>query len=78
MVISKEIRDRLGVGPGWLALQRLVDNHVEIYFAPPQHGRSLKSSLREYIDSNVDQELCWPEIRERAWSEVARKRESGE
>jgi len=35
VVISKEIRDRLGIGPGWLALQRLVDDHVELFFVPP-------------------------------------------
>ena len=76
VVITKEIRDRLGVGPGWLALQRLVDNYVEIYFVPPQHRRSLKGSLREYIETDVDPDLGWPEIRHRAWSEAARQRES--
>jgi len=35
VVIDKTIRDRLGIGPGWLAIQRLVDNHVEIYFVGP-------------------------------------------
>ena len=76
VVISKEIRDRLGVGPGWLALQRLADNHVGIYFVPPQHGRSLKGSLREYIETNADRELSWPEIRHRVWSEAAKEQES--
>ena len=60
------------------ALQRLVDNHVEIYFVPPQHGRSLKGSLREYIETNADQDLSWPEIRHEAWSEAAKEWESGE
>jgi hypothetical protein len=32
VVISKEIRDALGIKPGWLALQRLVHGHVEFYF----------------------------------------------
>lgn len=75
VVISKEIRDRLGVGPGWLALQRVVDNHVEIYFVPPQHRRSLKGSLRESIKTNADQAVSWSEIRDRAWSEAAKERE---
>lgn len=30
VVIAKEIRDSLGIGPGWVALQRVVDDHVEI------------------------------------------------
>ena len=32
IVIAKEIRERLGVAPGWLTIQRLVDDHVEVYF----------------------------------------------
>ena len=45
VVIAKDIRDKLGVGPGWLTVQRLVDGHVEIYFVPPEHNRSLKGVL---------------------------------
>ena len=45
VVIDKAIRDRLGIGPGWLAIQRIVDNHVEIYFVTPEHNRSLAGSL---------------------------------
>ena len=46
MVINKEIRKKLGIEPGWLALQRIVDDHVEIYFLPPEHNRSLRVSWR--------------------------------
>jgi AbrB family looped-hinge helix DNA binding protein len=53
IVISKEIRDRLGVGPGWKAMQRLVDDHVEIRFIPPTHRRSLAGILKPYIDPNT-------------------------
>ena len=35
VVIAKEIRDQLRIEPGWLALQRLVNDHVEVYFLPP-------------------------------------------
>ncbi|MBC8421360.1 MAG: AbrB/MazE/SpoVT family DNA-binding domain-containing protein, partial [Actinobacteria bacterium] len=28
IVISKEIRDKMGVKPGWIALERLVGDHV--------------------------------------------------
>ena len=47
VVIAKEIRDRLGVEPGWLALQRVVGDHVEVHFLPPEHRKSLKGSLAD-------------------------------
>ena len=72
VVIDKEIRDKLGIGPGWLALQRLVDGHVEIYFVMPEHNRSLKGALEKYIDPAVVEsltDLSWQEIRDKAWTE---------
>jgi hypothetical protein len=48
-VISKAIRDRLGVKPGWQALQLLVGDHVEVYFVPPPHNRSLVGCLAPYL-----------------------------
>lgn len=53
VVIEKAIRDRLGVGPGWNAVQRLVDDHVEFRFIPPTHNRSLAGCLRHLIDPAV-------------------------
>jgi bifunctional DNA-binding transcriptional regulator/antitoxin component of YhaV-PrlF toxin-antitoxin module len=50
LVIEKEIRDRLGVGPGWKATQRIVDDHVELRFLPPTHNRSLAGCLKHLID----------------------------
>jgi bifunctional DNA-binding transcriptional regulator/antitoxin component of YhaV-PrlF toxin-antitoxin module len=35
IVIDKQIRDRLGVQPGWEAIQLLRDGFVEIHFLPP-------------------------------------------
>ncbi len=49
VVIEKEIRDRLGVQPGWLALQVPGDNHVKIYFIPPEHNRSLRGAAKPFI-----------------------------
>ena len=49
VVIEKEIRDKLGVEPGWQAVQLLVDNHVRIYFIPPEHNRSLRGAATPYI-----------------------------
>jgi hypothetical protein len=52
-VIRKEIRDRLGLGPGWKAMQRIVDDHVELHFIPPSHNRSLGGILKPFIDPDL-------------------------
>lgn len=67
VVIAKEIRDRLGVEPGWIALQRLVNDHVEVYFLPPEHRESLKGSLAEHVNVHVGPGKEWDEARETAW-----------
>lgn len=71
VVISKEIRDRLGVKPGWLALQRLVGGHVEIYFVPPEHRASLKGSLAKYVQRSVAPGDEWDQARDDAWYSAA-------
>ncbi len=79
IVINKDIRERLGVKPGWIALQRLVDGHVELYFVPPEHDQSLKGSLAAHITTGVSNG-SWAETRMRAWETAARRKEdlSGE
>lgn len=72
VVINKGIRQRLGIEAGWLALQRIVDDHIEIYFLPPEHNRSLAGCLKEHIKPGVVEGLSWQEIRELAWSEAAK------
>ncbi len=67
VVIEKGIRDKLGVGPGWLALQRVVDGHVEITFLPPEHNRSLYGSLGQHTTIRIPlTEVAWDEAREQA------------
>lgn len=70
VVIDKSIRDQLGVQPGSLAVQRLVDDHVEIYFLPPPHNRSLKGSLAKYAEGRPLPEAAFHEATERAWEEA--------
>jgi AbrB family looped-hinge helix DNA binding protein len=75
IVIAKELRDRLGVEPGWMALQRVEGDHLVVYFLPPEHNRSLGGSLAPYIDENVRKSLAnkdWSEISEAAWEAAAR------
>ena len=77
IVIAKEIRDRLGVKPGWLALQLLVDDHLEVRFLPPEHNESLAGILAPYIDEAVTESLAnkdWREISDAAWEAAARER----
>jgi bifunctional DNA-binding transcriptional regulator/antitoxin component of YhaV-PrlF toxin-antitoxin module len=40
IIIDRDIRDRLGIRPGWKAVQRVVGNHVELHFVPPSHHRA--------------------------------------
>ena len=73
IVITKEIRDRLGVKPGWLTLQRVVDDHVEVYFVPPEHNDSLKGILAEYVGEGVSP-TAWDEARREAWDKTSGER----
>jgi AbrB family looped-hinge helix DNA binding protein len=79
VVIEKEIRDKLGVKPGWIALQMIKDNHVEIYFVPPEHNRSLMGSLRKYVKEENFPEKDWNDLRDEAWEKHVKERyKSGE
>ena len=71
VVISKEIRDKLGVKPGWMALQRIVDDHVEIYFVMPEHNRSLSGCLAPYTNVTIAPGLEWDKARQMAWESAA-------
>lgn len=74
IVIEKEIRDRLGVKPGWRALQLLVDDHVEIHFVPPEHTRSLAGTLSRYVTRSLDTSEAFEEARTEAWAEAVTER----
>ncbi len=74
VVIAKEIRDRLGVEPGWISLQRLVNDHLEVYLLPPEHRNSLKGSLARYVKVRVPPGKEWDKAREAAWVAVAEER----
>lgn len=76
VVINKEIRQKLGIEPGWLALQRIVDGHVEIIFLPPEHNRSLKGILAPYVKKTIAPGKEWDEARQEAWDWAARDAEA--
>lgn len=73
VVISKPTRDRLGIGPGWEALEQVVGDHVELYFIPPAHERSLRGSLSAHVRRKVPP-ADWRKAREAAWSKAAREK----
>ncbi len=72
IVVAKELRERLGVKPGWIALQRLAGDHIEVHFVPPEHEASLKGSLARHIRARVSPE-GWDVARERAWKRASRR-----
>lgn len=73
IVIDKAIRDRLNVQPGWLALQLLVDDHVEIRFIPPEHDESLAGCLAAHTNAMVTEGEEWDRAREQAGAAMARE-----
>ncbi|HEX5506449.1 MAG TPA: AbrB/MazE/SpoVT family DNA-binding domain-containing protein [Thermomicrobiales bacterium] len=79
LVIPKEIRERLGIEPGSLAVQHVVDDHLEVHFVTAEHHRSLKGSLAPYTNVCIPGDEALEEAIERAWDmaveeEVARWR----
>ena len=70
VVIEKSIREKLGVQPGFVAVQTLVDDHVEVRFYPPEHDRSLRGVLADSTNVSVALEE-WQRARSKAWADAA-------
>ena len=80
VVIEKPLRDALGLEPGFVSTQKLVDDHIEIHFFPPEHNRSLRGILASATNRSLDP-AEWDEVRTKAWVNAARESwldESGE
>ncbi len=73
VVITQPIREQLGVGPGWLTVQRIVGDHVELHFIPPPHRASLKGALSGHLERTVSEEE-WERARDEAWASLAGRR----
>jgi AbrB family looped-hinge helix DNA binding protein len=71
VVIEKSLRDRLGIEPGWIALQAVEGDHVTLRFVPPEHARSLKGVLAGHVVRPVAAGREWDEARSAAWNEAA-------
>lgn len=74
VVIEEEIRDALGIEPGWTAIQQLVDGHVQIYFIPPPHNESLAGILAPYTDVRIPDEDALHEASESLFGANCRHR----
>ena len=80
ITISKEIREQLGIGQGWRALQRRVEDHIEIRFLPPRHRRSLRGALAGPTGERTpaETEEGFSRASEAAWAEGAASRAKSE
>jgi bifunctional DNA-binding transcriptional regulator/antitoxin component of YhaV-PrlF toxin-antitoxin module len=72
VTIEKQIRDALGVGPGWRAIQRLEGHRVVMEFLPPKHRRSLAGILTDATTVRAPTEADLQVAVEQAWEEAAR------
>jgi hypothetical protein len=66
MVIEESIRKKLGIAPGWVGVQAVVDGKLQVTFIPPTNNESLAGSLHQYSRGPVDDE-DWHKIEEAAW-----------
>jgi bifunctional DNA-binding transcriptional regulator/antitoxin component of YhaV-PrlF toxin-antitoxin module len=73
VTIEKEIRDALGVKPGWRAMQRLENGRVVIEFLPPRHSRSLAGILTNATSVRAPTEAELQVGIEQAWEEAVRE-----
>jgi bifunctional DNA-binding transcriptional regulator/antitoxin component of YhaV-PrlF toxin-antitoxin module len=71
VTIEHEIREALGVKPGWRAIQRLSGNQVVITFRPPKHNRSLRGILHDPNGPRIETEDEFRQAVERAWDEAS-------
>ena len=47
ITIDRAARRQLGIHPGMVAYQRVVDDHLEVVFLPAPHRRSLYGALHQ-------------------------------
>ena len=67
IVIGEDLREKLGIGPGWRAYQFLEEGYLKIYFRPPDDGKPLAGSLSKNLKKKVAPGNEWDEAREYAW-----------
>ncbi|HEY7063752.1 MAG TPA: hypothetical protein VII06_19895 [Chloroflexota bacterium] len=68
ITLDRAVCEALGVEPGIIAVQMLIDGHLEIYFAPVPHERSLFGVLAPQDSGPVPD---WDTLEERAAASIA-------
>lgn len=71
VTIEEEIRDRLGIEPGWRAFQRIEEDRVVLEFRPPRRRRSLAGVLADKATQTFPTEEALEAATEEAWSVAA-------
>ncbi|MGI8541286.1 MAG: AbrB/MazE/SpoVT family DNA-binding domain-containing protein [Rubrobacteraceae bacterium] len=75
VVIEREARRKLGILPGWISIQTVVGDRLELRFLPPEHERSLAGSLNEYARGSVpepgEETLAWESHVDEEWGSSA-------
>src|SRR5436309_1161754 len=74
VTISKNIRDTLGVKPGWRAIQRIDGNEVVLQFVPPKHSESLKGILSHATKVRIPTNEAMEEAIEKAWEDAMKEK----
>lgn len=74
VVIERGVRRKLGVRPGWVAVQTVVGDHLEVRFLPPEHERSLAGRLGRYARGTTpggeradEERMAWEEHVDEEW-----------
>lgn len=71
VVIDREARRKLGVRPGWVAVQTVVGDRLELRFLPPEHDRSLAGSLGGYAREDTppadEERAAWESHVDEEW-----------
>jgi hypothetical protein len=68
MTVDRAARRALDVKPGMVAVRVVVDGHLEVYFIPGSHRRSLFGVLPPKEPVSLED---WDAIRERAAQAIA-------
>jgi len=75
VTIEKQIRDSLGVQPGWRAIQRMEGDRVVLEFLPPKHRRSLAGILEHATTVRIPAGEAFEDAVEQAWADSVREGE---
>ena len=73
VTIERDIRDALGIRPGWRALQRMENGHVVLEFLPPPHQRSLAGILTDATTVRIPSTEQLEDEIDRAWGKTVRE-----